>query len=353
MNKVFFYLTILTILVSCIKPEGPGYGDLVESLVSANGIFVLNEGNYGRGNGSLTYFSYDSSKIYNTFFESINRRPLGDVPFSMLIQGNNIYIVVNNSEKIEVIDRRNLESVTTITGFNSPRNIVLAGQDKAYVTSMYSKSVGILDLKKNKISGFINIHQTSESVVVMGQKAFIANWLGGNKVFVINTETDALIDSVEVGKEPESMVVDKNGIIWVLCNGGWKRDTYAELVGINPQSLVIFKRYVFPELQNSPLNLQADGDGDTLYYIDNGIRRMSINSSGLPSVPIIDDEDHLFYKIGINPSNGDIAATDAVDYQQNGYLLIYNNKGFLRNSYITGIIPGNITFMVESAHVTD
>ena len=80
---------------------------------------------------------------------------------------------------------------------------------------------------------------------------------------------------------------------------------------------------------------------------------MSINSPELPAVPLIADGDHLFYKIGINPSNGDIAATDAVDYQQNGFLLIYNNKGFLKNQYTTGIIPGSISFMVESAHVTD
>ena len=347
------YAALLCMLASCSKPEGPGYLDPVKSLVSANGIFILNEGNFGWGNGSLTYFSYDSLKIYNNFFSLVNNRPLGDVPYSMLINGDNIYIVVNNSEKIEVIDRRNLKSVTTITGFISPRNIVLAGLNKAYVTSMYSDSVRILDLKKNTISGFINIHQTSESAVVMGQKAFIANWLGGNEVFVVDTETDMLIDSVEVGKEPESIVIDKNGIIWVLCNGGWKRDTYAELIGINPQSLVIIKRFIFPSLQSSPLNLQADGDGDTLYYIDNGIRRMSISSPELPEDPIIDDDEHLFYKVAINPSNGDIVATDAVDYQQNGLLLIYGRRGALRNSFTTGIIPGSISFMVDSEHVIE
>lgn len=353
MNKVFLYLSILTLLVSCVKPYEPGYFDPVDYLVSANGIFILNEGNFGWGNGSLSYFSYDSSKIYNNFFGSVNKRPLGDVPFSMLIHGDNIYIVVNNSEKIEVIDRRNLKSVATITGLISPRNIVLTGLNKAYVTSMYSDSVRILDLKKNTISGYINIHQTSESVVVMGQKAFIANWLGGNEIFVVNTETDVLIDSVEVGKEPESMAVDKNGMIWVLCNGGWKRDTYAELDGINPQSLATFKRYVFPTLQSSPLNLQADGDGDTLFYIDNGIRRMSISSPELPADILIDDDEHLFYKVAINPSTGDIVATDAVDYQQNGLLLIYNRSGVLRNSYTTGIIPGSINFMVKSEHVIE
>ncbi len=62
-------IALFTMLVSCVKPDDPGHCDPVESLVSANGIFILNEGNFGWGNGSLTYFSYDSSKIYNNFFE--------------------------------------------------------------------------------------------------------------------------------------------------------------------------------------------------------------------------------------------------------------------------------------------
>ncbi len=64
-------------------------------------------------------------------------------------------------------------------------------------------------------------------------------------------------------------------------------------------------------------------------------------------------DDHLFYKLGINPSNGDIAATDAVDYQQNGSCLFITIKDSSRIHYTTGIIPGNISFMVESEHVIE
>ena len=45
--------------------------------------------------------------------------------------------------------------------------------------------------------------------------------------------TDEVIDSIEVGIEPESMVIDKNNMLWVLCNGGWMRENFAELDGIN------------------------------------------------------------------------------------------------------------------------
>lgn len=353
MHKYIVYISLISLFISCVRISDPVIIDPVIYRVTANGFFIVNEGNFGWGNGSLTYYSYDSSRTYNNFFQSVNKRPLGDVPFSMLIHNDYIYIVINNSEKIEIIDRRSLESKTTLTGFISPRNIAVAGLNKAYVTSIYSDTVRILDLKTNKISGFINMKNSSESIVVIGNKAFIANWIGGNEVFIINTETDQVIDSVEVGIEPESMVVDKRGVVWVLCNGGWTRENYAELVGINSQTHEVIKRYQFPDKMNSPLCLTADSDGDTLFYIDEGIKCLNILSDELPSDPFIKNADHQFYKIGVNPVNGDIIATDAIDYQQNGSFMIYSRKGIFVKSSPTGIIPGNICFMVTGGHIIE
>ncbi len=348
-----FYSLILIISVSCIKEIEPVITDPVVSRVSANGFFIVNEGNFGWGNGSLTYFSYDSLKVYSNIFKAVNSRPLGDVPFSMMVHNDNIYIVVNNSEKIEVIDRRSLESKKTIAGFISPRQIAVTGEKKAYVTSIYSDSIRILDLSENRISGYINIENTSEAIVVHGQKAFIANWIGGRKVFVVDTGSDQVIDSVEVGIEPESMALDKNGMIWVLCNGGWTRDNFAELICLNPQTHALTRRYTFPSKTDSPLNLISDSDGDTLLFIDGGIKCMDINSTELPSSVFIDQADNLFYRMAVNPVNGNIVATDALDYQQQGNFMIFSRKGIFISEYQAGLIPGNICFMVNQGHITE
>ena len=177
---------------------------------------------------------------------------MGDVPNSMKIYGNYAYIIVNNSGKIEVVDKNTLKSVKTITGLISPRNIAFVDNRKAYVTSMYSDSVAIIDLNENSISGYINIRRTSEAIEVVGQKAFVAEWIGGKEVMVINTVNNKVIDSTEVGAEPESMVVDRNNTLWVLCNGGWARNNFAELIGINTLSSDIQKRLIFPTKLDSP-----------------------------------------------------------------------------------------------------
>jgi YVTN family beta-propeller protein len=340
MKKLAIIILFLTLIVSCNKNEDKPNG----TFLTGEGVFIINEGNFMSGNGSLSYYSYDSSKIYNDLFSDINGRPLGDVPNSIEIYGDLAYIVVNNSGKIEVIKKSTLESVKTISGLISPRNIGFVNSSKAYVTSMYSDSLVIINLNDNSISGYLNLRRSSESIVVSGDKVFVANWVGGNEVMVINDVTDEVTDSIEVGIEPESMVIDHNNLLWVLSNGGWTRENFAELDGINTVTNSIEKHIVFPDRQASPTCLRIDGSGDNLYYLESGVRRFSITASELPAEPFIPQTGHYFYKLGINPSNNDVFVTDAVDYVQNGYLLCYSNEGALISSQMADIIPGSMCF---------
>ena len=308
----------------------------------------MNEGNFRSGNGSLSFFSYDSLKLFNHVFQEINKRPLGDIPYSMNIQGSKAYIVVNNSGKIEVTDRNNMVSVATIDGIKSPRYVSFISDAKAYVTSLYSDSVTIIDLVSNSISGYINIKHTSESIITHFTAAYIAHWAGGNKIMVINTNTDLVTDSIEVAMEPESMVIDVNGMLWVLCNGGWKRDYFAELIGINTLNNTIEKRFTFPVITDSPTCLQINRQGETLYYLMNGVKRMSIDAAGLPSGTFIPKMDYNFYKMAINPGSDEIFVTDASDFLQRGNVLRYSSAGALISVMQADIIPGAMCYKAGS-----
>lgn len=341
MRNLVKIIILPLILTSCLKV--PNSQNL--NFTFTGGVFIVNEGNYRGGNGSLSFYSYDSSKIFNDLFYSINGRPLGDVPNSMAIRGNNAYIVVNNSGKIEVINQVTLVSVGTITGLISPRNISFINDNKAYVSSLYSDSVAIINLTNNAISGYINLRRSSEMIAIIGNKAFISFWTEGKEIMVVNTDNDKVVDSIEVGIEPESMTFDRYGMLWVLCNGGWARQNYAELVEINTNTNYVEKTLVFPTKDASPSCLKIDGNGQTLYYIDNGVRKMDIGASEIPSATFITPESgQYFYKIGINPLNNDIFVTDAVDFAQQGYLLLYSSDGKLVSTQKAGIIPGSMYF---------
>jgi YVTN family beta-propeller protein len=348
MKKLFLLTSLIILAVSCTKNSGIQIG----SFLTGSGVFILNEGNFIGGTGSLSFYSYDSAKIYNDLFLDVNGWPLGSIPNSMKLNDDNAYILVNNSGKIEVVNKNTLESVSTINGLISPRNISIINNTKAYITNLYSDSVAIISLTDNSISGYINIRRYSEAIVINGNKAFVSNmtgpdFVGGNEVMVINTVTDEVVDSIIVGVEPESMVIDKNKMVWVLCNGGYARNNYAELIGINTVTNIIERRFVFPTKLASPNCLQIDGAGETLYYLESGVRRMNIDDSELPSATLITESGHYFYKIGINPVNSDIFVTDAIDYEQPGYILLYNREGNLLSTEIADIVPGMMCFKLN------
>jgi hypothetical protein len=331
----------LLFLVSCEINNDPA----PVNYYFGGGVYVVNEGNFNKGNGSLSLFSYDSLKIFNDLFSSTNARPLGDVPNSMVVNSDKAYIIVNNSGKIEVINIQTLKSVGAITGLKSPRNMAVFNGTKAFVTSLYSDSLTILDLNSNTISGYIDMGGTTEAIIVAGSNAYISNWVGGNTVKVVSTLTNKIVNTITVGSEPESMVIDRNNRLWVLCPGGWQRSTFAELDVINIKTGIVENKYLFPALQNSPSCLKIDAIGQTLYYIDKGVWKMDINAASLPQQPlIVESGNAYFYKIAVNPVNSDILVTDAGDFTHNGYLSVYKNDGtpFYRNT--AGIIPGSMAF---------
>jgi YVTN family beta-propeller protein len=318
---------------------------------AGDGVFILNEGNFGQGNGSLSFLRFDSSKIENDIFFQTNNRPLGDVPFSMSIIGENAWIAVNNSAKIEIVALKDLSQVATIEGFSSPRFILEVAENKAYVSDLYGDEISVLDTKNYSISGKISLGYSSEQMVLANDLVFVAFWSNyafpafeNNKVFIINPANDQLTDSIEVGKEPNSMVVDKNMKIWVLCSGGFMNEEIPTLQQINPETLEVKVIFTFGDIQSSPSSLCINGTRDTLFFINSGIYRMSIAENKVPELPLIPEQEHLYYQISVDPKTSDIYATDAIDYQQNGLILRYKPDGTFIDFHHAGIIPGQMIF---------
>jgi hypothetical protein len=71
-------------------------------------------------------------------------------------------------------------------------------------------------------------------------------------------------------------------------------------------------------------------------------------TDGLPGASFIEQKaGQYFYKIAINPINGDIFVTDAVDFAQLGYVMIYTDKGTFVTKQKAGIIPGSMCFRLR------
>jgi YVTN family beta-propeller protein len=223
--------------------------------------------------------------------------------------------------------------------------------EQAYLSDFYSPEIAMINLKTRQTVGKIPIGRSSEQLVLAGGKVFAAFWsnfgfpgIENNMLMVIDPETNSLSDSVIVGKEPNSMVVDAAGKLWVLCSGGFMAEEFPTLHRINPQSLETEAVFTFPDIQTSPSSLCINGTGDTLFYLNQGVYRMPASGNALPGYPFISQDSRLFYTLGVDPRTSDILVSDAIDYQQRGAVFHYSSKGELKGTYNAGIIPGRFVF---------
>jgi YVTN family beta-propeller protein len=337
---------ILTFL-SCSKEElGPQCisCETVESTASlTSDVIIINEGNFGSGSGSLSLYKSESNTVSNNRFFQANGATIGNVAQSAYQFNNKAYIVINNSNKIEVIDINNFTSLHTITGFNSPRSFLPINQNKAYVTDLYSNSIQVVNLNSNVVTGSIAVNGWTEDLIQHNDTVYVCDMTNDN-LLIINPNNNTLVDSVKLGESPNSIVIDKDNIFWIMCSGGFASSS-PKLIKFNPQSRTIDATFTFSNLSESPGNLKINSTGDQLYFINVNVYKMNIYESTLPSLPIITSSGNTFYEIGISPTNEEIYVSDAIDYIQDGVIFRYSSNGNIIHQFNAGVIPGDFLFI--------
>jgi len=346
LRKLGIYTLLFTALSSCKK-------DRIEDIyVTGNyedGYFVTNEGNFGTGNGSISFVD-EYGYIENDVFASVNSFALGDVVQSMSIINNHAYILVNNSSKIEVASIDSMISVATIN-VSQPRYMVKVSDEKAYVTDWGINGVQVIDLATNTVSSTIGCGTGPEGITAANGFAYVCNiggWGLDSTVSVINSSTDVLESTLNVGDKPNSVVVDANGAVWVLTGGYTEYDANWNVISETAGNLVkivgnaIEVTYTFP-VGNHPEDLIINDAGNTLYYSDGSwtkeVYAFNVNDTELSTTPIIS---RSFYALGFN--DGFIYGTDAVDYVQSGWSHKYSSNGSSIDSVQVGVIPGGYCF---------
>ncbi len=353
-TKYLFLLIISTFILSCKETPTP------EPVIyqKSKGVFICNEGNYTYGNASLSFYDPQTNSVENQIFYNTNNFPLGDVCMSMTIKDSVGFLVINNSGKILIINTNTFKHTATITTLTSPRYIQIISDTKAYITDLYNPNITIFNPSTFEITGLIYIGKSTESITMYNNYAFVTSWSYNNKIYKIDTQTDKLIDSLTLTKQPNSIVLDANNKLWVLSDGGFSGipggQEIPALTKIDAAGFQIEKIFSFPSIDDSPKNIRLNGTKDTLYFINSswsqnqntryGIFKMPINSVNLPTSPVIAQKENLFYGLGIDPVNSDIYISDAVDYMQKGIVFHYKSDGTKIDSFKTDIIPSYFKF---------
>jgi hypothetical protein len=325
----------------------------------ANGAFISNEGTYGQSNASVSFYDFTGDSIRNSVFTAVNKHPLGQLLQSMYVANGKVYMILNLSDTVEVVNAKDFKETGIITGLNSPRYMT-SYSNKGYITQWGEGGVGmvnVVDLRTNNILATIEVGTGPEQAIVANGKILVCN--GGaytvdSTISVINPQKDIVDQTIEVGHNPKEMVIDKNNNIWVLCYGYIKYDesfniileTPSKLVKISGQTFQKAGEYIISATMH-PQHIDISKDRSTVYYGGGfgyaGIYAMDINSTVTPSTPLVDGS-KLFYGFNVNPGNGEIYALDATDFMTPGSLLRYSPQGNLIKEYVVGVAPNGALF---------
>ena len=356
------YLIVLAVLLAFFSCKDDPVDTVFFDFTGNRGVYVLSEGNFMYGNSSLSFYDTDAKRIYNQVFQARNGAPLGDVAQSMTLWNNLGFVVVNNSGKIYVIDSKTAEFRGSISGLSSPRYVHIVNSEKAYVTDLYARKISVFNPQTFQVTGKIPVNNpnsefkqhSTEQMLAYKNLVFVNCWSYDNKILVIDSNTDQLVDSVEVFKQPNSMVLDKYNKLWVLTDGGFAGNPYGYeqpgLLKIDAETREIERSFRFA-LGEHPLKLTINPTGDTIFYLNLHVWKISVSDKRLPEQPFITSKYTSiyggFYSLGIDPVTAEIYVGDAIDHRQNGIVYRYSSSGKLTDEFKVGISPGYFAFKIE------
>ena len=330
----------------CMKWD---YGEEEHFSVEGRGLFITNEGNFQYGNASLSYYNPTTGDVENEVFYRANAMKLGDVAQSMVIRDGIGWVVVNNSHVIFAIDINTFKEVGRITNLTSPRYIHFLSDEKAYVTQIWDNRIFIVNPKTFEITGHIECPAmtmesgSTEQMVQWGKYVYVNCWSYQNRILKIDTTTDTVVDELQVGIQPTSLVLDCNGKMWTITDGGYEDSPYGyeapSLYCIDAETFTIEKHFKFA-LGDDPSEVQLNGAGDKIYWLNDDVWEMDVTADRLPVKPFLEYQETLYYGLTIDPESGDVYVADAIDYQQQGKVYRFTSERELVDEFYVGVIPG-------------
>lgn len=337
---------------SCNKED-----DKIEAPLGAydNGVLILNQGGFGHGDASLSYVSNDYVTFQNNIFALVNPTlTLGDTGQDVGLYNDFAFVVLNYSNKIKVINRYTMAHVATIdSGLSNPRFIAFAN-GKGYVTnwgnggSATDDYVAVVNLSTYLVSSKIPVVEGPERILEYNNKIYVAHQGGygyGKTLSVINTDSNIVAATIEVGDVPNSLEVN-NGNLYVVCGGKpvyAASETAGKLVKVNLANNTVSSTINFAA-STHPSNLDIEGN-DIFYTVGADVFKTNVNATTLPTTALFSTTAQGVYGVySFAVKNNAIYVGDAVDYSSNGKVYVYSTTGTLNKSYTVGVIPAGFYF---------
>ena len=350
MKKLKFYALILVTVLSvsfssCDDDENQPKGKFEA------GVFVVNEGNFQDANGTISHISPDDSITQDLFGTVNNGLALGDVVQSMSINGEFAYVVVNNSNKMEVVNANTFEAEYTLKNVLLPRYFTTL-DGIGYLTEWVSFSepgrVAIIDLQNHVVTESITTDSGAENIIAHQGKLYVSNNFS-TTVSVIDPAGKQVIKTIEVGNSPGAFLVDSQNMLWVVCAGAYQADD-GTLVQLDPakstdetaNSIVKTVELNVNVSSKAAINKAKD---KIFYYKGNSVYALNTSDTEAPASALFTEtQASSFYGIGIDPESDVLYMADSKSFAGNGTVYRYNLSGTAIDNFTAGVGPNSFVF---------
>ena len=350
------------------KPALPDSGQETVQDYGTSEMYVLCEGLFNLNNSMLVRYSFETNTCMTDYFRTMNHRGLGDTANDMDIYGGKLYIVVNVSSTVEVVDLHTGMSVGQVSllaedGSSRQPRAIAFDEGKAYICS-YDGTVARIDTASLQVEALAQVGRNPEDLCVQDGKLYVSNsggldWEGigvDRTVSVVDLDAFREVKQIEVGPNPGKILAGQAHTVWVATYGGNIEEGDYHLVKINAQTDAVEAVYDEPVM-----DFAIDYNLAYLYNYDYQTNRSSVKVFDLASGKVareqfITDGTKIErpYTIAVNPYSGNVYITEAYNYQVEGDLLCFAPDGklmFRLNG--VGLNPNTVLFRDVSASVDD
>lgn len=381
MKKYLLGLAVLlmgtAVMTSCDPAE-----DYPETYlqVYSTGAYVVNSGNmYSKIESSLTAIDYASSTATQNVFKAANGRSLGNTANDGIVYGNKIYLAVDQSNTIEVIDKKTKQSIKQIKTTEllgnaegaEPRHIIADG-GKVYFTT-YGGYVAAVDTTSFALQKKWQVGSYPEGLVIGNGNLYVANsnyGAGGGNISCINLSNDYVeTKNIEGVNNPTSIYYASN-VLYVLDNPVYGPAPDYATTGENALRAVSFAEGKSQKVADGNYAVCVTPGATTrmnvvrpYFYVLNApfgsTPSVSVLVAGSTQVQTMTLSEMPVSPCGIfaDPLNGHIFVLSYkmgdngyADYNGNGYVVEYDSAGQKQHEYETGV--GSCAMFFDSAYKT-
>lgn len=341
-----------------------------DPLARIRGFYVVNEGNMNMNKASLDYLDYTTGIYRRNIYNEANPevvKGLGDVANDIGVYGSKLYVVVNVSNKVEVLDAKSGKRLKQINIINC-RYITFNG-GKAYVSAYLGKVgdpkaangiVAEIDTVALTETRRIEVGRQPEEIAIVGQKLYVANSGGYSpksyerSVSVVDISSFTLIKQIDVDVNLHRLKADQYGDLYVTSRGNYY-DIGSKLFVIDTKTDQIKKSF------NIPVGNLAI-DGDVAYFFsagwsyDTGKNTITYGMLNVKDEVLLekkfitdgtDESITIPYGIAVHPITKEVFVTDAGNYVSPGTLYCFDINGKKKWSVTTGDIPAHFAFIYK------